>query len=88
MRDVYGLGVNDPEWFRAFEAIKTLEMFRRKQQSNTFPMTYTQKDLSGWFWPETDRQDRIDKLVEIGAVIRVEEGYQLADWKYWAARGD
>lgn len=88
MREKYGLDVKDPEWFRTAEAMKALEMFRRKQQSHASPMTYAPKDLSGWFWPEPDRQDRIDKLVDIGALARVEEGYQLADWKSWAKRGN
>jgi hypothetical protein len=50
------------------------------------PLTFSQKSLSGWFWPDSDRQDRMDKLVEMGCIVAVEDGYQLAGWQAWAAK--
>lgn len=81
----YGLVVNDPAWLRDLETDRVLQQLRTWQQTSREPYTFdSMTPTREFFWPEDNRRDRFNQLVERGLVIPAGgDRFQLADWENW-----
>jgi hypothetical protein len=55
------------------------------QRGRRRPLSFSVKAADEFFWPPSYPADRVQKLLDDGAVVPVEDGmFKLADWENWS----
>lgn len=84
----YGLVVNDPAWLRELEADRVFQQLKTWQRTSRAPYIFDAVvPTREFFWPEDNRADRFNLLVERGLVVDNGDGrFRLKDWENWRLR--